>query len=124
LPQVQCFPGQLNQVFMNLIANAIDALDEGNQGRSFDEIANQIKITTSATTQEVTIRIADNGTGMPEEVRERIFEQGFTTKAVGKGTGLGMAISKSIIAQKHSGKITCTSQLGKGTELEICLPIN
>ncbi|MBP0011420.1 ATP-binding protein, partial [Roseofilum sp. Belize Diploria] len=123
LPQVQCFPGQLNQVFMNLIANAIDALDEGNQGRSFDEIANQIKITTSATAEEVTIRIADNGMGMPEEVRERIFEQGFTTKAVGKGTGLGMAIAKSIITQKHGGKITCTSQLGKGTELEISIPI-
>ncbi len=123
LPQVQCFPGQLNQVFMNLIANAIDALDEGNQGRSFDEIANQIKITTSATTQEVTIRIADNGMGMPDEVKERIFEQGFTTKVVGKGTGLGMAIAKSIIAQKHGGKITCTSQFGKGTELEISIPI-
>ncbi|WP_449314329.1 sensor histidine kinase [Roseofilum reptotaenium] len=123
LPQVQCFPGQLNQVFMNLIANAIDALESANEGCSFDEIANQIKITTSATTQEVTIRIADNGMGMPEEVRERIFEQGFTTKAVGKGTGLGMAIAQSIIAQKHGGKITCTSQLGKGTQLEISIPI-
>jgi len=124
LPQVKCFPGQLNQVFMNLMANAIDALDQVNQGRSFGEITNQIKITTSATAQEVTIRITDNGMGMTEEVRERIFEQGFTTKAVGKGTGLGMAIAKSIITQKHAGKITCTSQLGKGTELEICLPLS
>nr|WP_318730346.1 AAA family ATPase [Roseofilum sp. Guam] len=123
LPEVQCFPGQLNQVFMNLMANAIDALDEGNQGCSFDEIANQIKITTSATVEKVIVTIADNGMGMPEEVRERIFEQGFTTKAVGKGTGLGMAIAQSIIAQKHGGKITCTSQLGKGTQLEISIPI-
>ena len=123
LPEVHCFPGQLNQVFMNLIANAIDALEEGNQGRSFEEIANQIKISTSATAQEVTIGIADNGMGMPEEVRERIFEQGFTTKAVGKGTGLGMAIAKSIVVQKHGGKITCTSQLGKGTELTLSIPV-
>jgi len=126
LPQVQCFPGQLNQVFMNLIANAIDALDEGNQGRSFDEIeiANQIKIATSATAEEVTIRIADNGMGMPDEVRERIFEQGFTTKSVGKGTGLGMAIAYQIVVEKHGGKITCNSELGKGTEFAIAIPLD
>ncbi|MBP0030774.1 AAA family ATPase [Roseofilum sp. Guam] len=123
LPEVECFPGQLNQVFMNLIANAIDALDEGNQGRSFDEIANQIKISTSATAQEVTICIADNGMGMPDEVKERIFEQGFTTKAVGKGTGLGMAIAKSIVEEKHGGAIICNSELGKGTELVVSLSV-
>ncbi|OJJ12528.1 hypothetical protein BI308_25640 [Roseofilum reptotaenium AO1-A] len=123
LPEVHCFPGQLNQVFMNLIANAIDALESANEGCSFDEIANQIKIITSATPQEVTINIVDNGTGMPEEVRERIFEQGFTTKAVGKGTGLGMAIAHQIIEEKHGGTIDCYSQISKGTEFMISLPL-
>ncbi|MDJ1184156.1 trifunctional serine/threonine-protein kinase/ATP-binding protein/sensor histidine kinase [Roseofilum casamattae] len=125
IPEVRCFPGQLNQVFMNLIANAIDALDEGNAGRSFEEIAanaNRITIATSATSAEVVIRIADNGVGMPEEVKQRIFEQGFTTKGVGKGTGLGMAIARQIVEEKHGGTIACTSQLGKGTEFAIALP--
>jgi signal transduction histidine kinase len=72
----------------------------------------------------VTIRIADNGTGMPKDVKERIFEQGFTTKAVGKGTGLGMAIAHQIITEKHGGKITCTSELGKGTEFAIEIPLD
>ncbi|MDJ1180316.1 AAA family ATPase [Roseofilum sp. BLCC_M91] len=126
LPEVESFPGQINQVFMNLIANAIDALDETNQGRSFDEITenpNLIRIKTSATAQEVTIQIADNGIGMPLEVQERLFEQGFTTKAVGKGTGLGMAIAYQIIVEKHGGTITCTSELGKGTEFTIRLSV-
>jgi len=126
LPEVQCFPGQINQVFMNLIANAIDALEETNQGRSFDEIAanpNQITLKTSATAKEVTVRITDNGIGMPPEVKERIFEQGFTTKAVGKGTGLGMAIAHQIIVEKHGGTIVCNSELGKGTEFMIHLPV-
>ncbi|MDJ1182466.1 trifunctional serine/threonine-protein kinase/ATP-binding protein/sensor histidine kinase [Roseofilum casamattae] len=127
LPEVQCFPGQLNQVFMNLIANAIDALDEGNNGRSFDEIAarpNQIEIRTFIEHQQVKICIRDNGTGMPEEVQERIFEQGFTTKGVGKGTGLGMAIALSIIEEKHGGRISCHSELGKGTEFAIAIPLD
>jgi len=109
---------------MNLIANAIDALDEGNQGRSFDEIANQIKIITSATMEEVIIRIADNGMGMLEEVKRRIFEQGFTTKAVGKGTGLGMAIARQIVEEKHGGVLSCQSELDKGTEFTISLPVH
>jgi signal transduction histidine kinase len=125
-PEVQCFPGQLNQVFMNLIANAIDALEEANQERSFEEIVanpNQITIKTSAMAEKVAIYIADNGTGMLEEVQERIFEQGFTTKAVGKGTGLGMAIAHQIIVEKHGGTIICCSELGKGTEFMIRLPV-
>ena len=95
LREVRCFPGQLNQVFTNSIANAIDALEEGNKGRSFAEIAanpNRITICTESTSEEVIISIGDNGMGMPEPVKARIFEQGFTTKGVGKGTGLGMAI--------------------------------
>ncbi|MBP0012965.1 MAG: AAA family ATPase [Roseofilum sp. SBFL] len=124
IPVLKCYAGQLNQVFMNLIANAIDALDEKNQERSFDEIANQIKITTFATAQEVTICIADNGMGMLEEVKRRIFEQGFTTKAVGKGTGLGMAIARQIVEEKHGGVLSCQSELDKGTEFTISLPVH
>lgn len=126
LPEVECFPGQLNQVFMNLIANAIDALESTNEGRSFEEIVanpNQITIKTSAMAEKVAIYIADNGTGMLEEVKERIFEQGFTTKAVGKGTGLGMAIAYQIIVEKHGGTIVCNSELGKGTEFIIHLSV-
>ena len=127
LPSVQCFPGQLNQVFMNLIANAIDALEESNSGRSFAEIAanpNRISIAAKATAEQVTICIADNGTGMPQEVKQRIFEQGFTTKAVGKGTGLGMAIAQQIVEEKHGGGIACRSQVNKGTEFFISLPLS
>ncbi|WP_264321547.1 trifunctional serine/threonine-protein kinase/ATP-binding protein/sensor histidine kinase [Zarconia navalis] len=127
LPEVQCFPGQLNQVFMNLIANAIDALDDGNAGRSFEEIAanpNRITISTEATSEEIIIRISDNGVGMPEDIKQRIFEQGFTTKGVGKGTGLGMAIARQIVEEKHGGTISCTSEPGIGTEFAIALSRN
>ncbi|MDY6939656.1 MAG: AAA family ATPase [Cyanobacteriota bacterium] len=124
IPEVECFPGQLNQVFMNLIANAIDALDEGSRERSFEEILanpDRIQIGTEATSEGVIIHISDNGVGMPEEVQKRIFEQGFTTKGVGKGTGLGMAIARQIVEEKHGGTISCTSEPGKGTEFAIAL---
>ncbi|MBE9039784.1 hypothetical protein IQ235_03120 [Oscillatoriales cyanobacterium LEGE 11467] len=126
IPEVQCFPGQLNQVFMNLIANAIDALEDGNGDRRFEEIAanpNRITIATEATSEEITIEISDNGVGMSGEVRQRIFEQGFTTKAVGKGTGLGMAIARQIVEEKHGGTISCTSEPGIGTQFAIALPV-
>ncbi|MDJ1182464.1 ATP-binding protein [Roseofilum sp. BLCC_M143] len=125
---MQCFPGQLNQVFMNLLANAIDAFDEVNQGKSFAEIeANPNRITIETEKhdrQQVRIRITDNGCGMKPETVDRIFEQGFTTKAIGKGTGLGMAIALSIIEEKHGGRIRCRSQLGKGTEFTIAIPLH
>ncbi|MDY6937966.1 MAG: AAA family ATPase [Cyanobacteriota bacterium] len=123
---IQCFPGQLNQVFTNLIANAIDALEEGNSGRSFEEIAanpDRITIKTEMTPETLLIEIADNGIGMPEEVVRRIFEQGFTTKEVGKGTGLGMAIAREIVENKHSGTISCTSEHRRGTQFAIVLPV-
>ena len=126
LPEADCFPGQLNQVFMNLIANSIDALEESNEGRSFQEIAaapNQIVIRTEATAEKISIHISDNGRGMPEAVKARIFEQGFTTKKVGKGTGLGLAIAHQIIQEKHGGVLSCTSEIGKGTTFTIELPI-
>lgn len=126
LPEVQCFPGQLNQVFMNLIANSIDALEESNQGRSFEEISahpNQITIATEMTPEQVIVRIADNGIGMSQAVKQRIFEQGFTTKGVGRGTGLGLAIARQIVVDKHEGYLKVQSQIGQGTEFLICLPL-
>ncbi|MBD2182327.1 AAA family ATPase [Planktothrix sp. FACHB-1375] len=127
LPLIECFPGQLNQVFMNTIANAIDALDESNISRSFAEIKanpNFITITTSVENKRVKIAIADNGCGMTESVKEKIFDHLFTTKAVGKGTGLGLAIARQIIVEKHGGRIDVNSVPGQGTEFAIWLPAN
>ena len=128
LPEIDCFPGQLNQVFMNLLANAIDALEERSVGQSFKDIVNYKNRIVLKTFQEiesqVVVQIADNGTGMTDEVKQRFFEQGFTTKSVGKGTGLGMAIARQIVEEKHGGTITCHSELGKGTEFTIQLPLH
>ncbi|MEM8640647.1 MAG: response regulator [Cyanobacteria bacterium P01_G01_bin.54] len=126
LPEVQCFPGQFNQVCMNILANAIDAFDEANQGKTYQEIEanpNQITIATSVINAQVQIQIQDNGCGMKPETVERIFEQGFTTKEVGKGTGLGMAIAHQIITEKHGGIIECHSEIGQGTTFIITLPL-
>ncbi|MDZ7959958.1 MAG: ATP-binding sensor histidine kinase [Aulosira sp. DedQUE10] len=126
LPQIECFPGQLNQVFMNILANAIDALEESNTGRIFTEIQanpNQIIITTSVQDQSVKITIADNGLGIEEEVKQKIFDHLFTTKGVSKGTGLGLAIARQIIVEKHEGLINVKSSPGIGTEFEIQIPI-
>ena len=127
LPQIHCFPGQLNQVFMNILANAIDALDESNQGRTFADIQakpNRITIQTSVHEQKyVKIQIADNGIGMTEDVKQKIFDSLFTTKGVGKGTGLGLAIARQIIVEKHGGTIDVKSALGEGTEFTITLMI-
>ena len=126
LPQVECFPGQLNQVFMNILANAIDALDESNTGRSFEEIKanpNRITIKTSMENQGVKIAIADNGKGMNESVKQRIFEHLFTTKGVGKGTGLGLAIARQIVEETHNGKLNFNSVASEGTEFFIEIPL-
>jgi signal transduction histidine kinase len=126
LPQIQCFPGQLNQVIMNILANAIDALDESNQERDFEDIQqnpNQITVTTSIENNHAKISIADNGKGMSEAVKSKIFDHLFTTKAVGKGTGLGLAIARQIVEEKHGGTIEVNSILGQGTEFIIRLPI-
>ncbi|MEG5001747.1 trifunctional serine/threonine-protein kinase/ATP-binding protein/sensor histidine kinase [Microcoleus sp. B4-D4] len=124
LPQVECYAGQLNQVFMNLLSNAIDALEDLNQGFSYQEIANQITIKTelSENKKQVIIQIKDNGIGMIAEVQTKIFEHLFTTKGVGKGTGLGLAIARQIIVEKHGGAIHVNSRLGEGTEFIITLP--
>ncbi|MEH2159281.1 ATP-binding sensor histidine kinase [Nostoc sp.] len=126
LPQIECFPGQLNQVFMNILANAIDALDESNINRSFEEIKinpNRIIIKTSLEIKGVKITITDNGNGMPEEVKQKIFDHLFTTKAVGKGTGLGLAIARQIVEETHGGKLSFNSVLGEGTEFIIEIPV-
>ncbi|MEH2324695.1 MAG: AAA family ATPase [Nostoc sp.] len=126
LPKIKCFPGQLNQVFMNILANAIDALEESNHGRDFQDIqlnCNQIIITSYLEEDRIKIIIADNAKGMTEEVKQKIFDHLFTTKAVGKGTGLGLAIAHQIVEETHSGKLLCTSVLGQGTEFVITLPV-
>ncbi|MEH2197006.1 trifunctional serine/threonine-protein kinase/ATP-binding protein/sensor histidine kinase [Nostoc sp.] len=126
LPPVECFPGQLNQVFMNILANAIDALDESNQGRSFEKIKtnpNCITITTSVENDLVKIAIADNGKGMNESVKQKIFDHLFTTKGVGNGTGLGLAIARQIVEETHGGKLSFNSVLGQGTEFVIEIPV-
>ncbi|AVH62117.1 trifunctional serine/threonine-protein kinase/ATP-binding protein/sensor histidine kinase [Nostoc sp. 'Peltigera membranacea cyanobiont' N6] len=125
LPQVECFPGQLNQVFMNILANAIDALEESNQGRSFAEVQanpNCITIQTSVENEMIKIAIADNGKGMNEQIKSKIFDHLFTTKAVGKGTGLGLAIARQIVEETHGGKLSFNSVLGEGTEFIIEIP--
>lgn len=127
LPLVECYPGQLNQVFMNIITNSLDALYERDKKRTFDEIKQQpsvINIATEVVNKNyIKIRIADNGSGMSRELQKRLFDPFFTTKPVGKGTGLGMSISYSIITEKHAGSLKCFSIPGKGTELVIEIPI-
>ena len=127
LPLVECYPGQLNQVFMNILANAIDALEEANTKRTYQQIKdnpNQITIRTSVIdSQSVQIAIADNGPGIPEHIQERIFAPFFTTKPVGKGTGMGMSISHQIITEKHGGQLKFSSKPGQGTEFVIQIPI-
>ncbi|MCC5646905.1 hybrid sensor histidine kinase/response regulator [Nostoc sp. CHAB 5824] len=128
IPQIECYIGQLNQVFMNILANAIDALEEITQKRNFANITtnpNQIAICTQLTddSQRVQLRIQDNGIGMSEEIKQRIFDHLFTTKEIGKGTGLGLAIAYQIVCQKHQGLLSVNSVLGQGTEFIITLPL-
>ncbi|MEH2374445.1 trifunctional serine/threonine-protein kinase/ATP-binding protein/sensor histidine kinase [Nostoc sp.] len=124
LPLVECFAGQLNQVFMNLLANAIDALEESNTERSLSAILanpNCITIQTrvAESGQHILIKIADNGVGMSPEVKQKVFDHLFTTKPVGKGTGLGLAIARQIVVEGHGGSLSCTSELEQGTEFVI-----
>ncbi|MHC5861007.1 sensor histidine kinase [Nostoc sp.] len=127
LPLVECYAGQLNQVFMNVINNAIDALDMCNLQRSLQEIdSNPSKIIISTkliSDNRVVVKIADNGPGMTQEVKKKLFDPFFTTKPVGQGTGLGLSISYQIVVQKHSGVLRCESELGKGTEFWIEIPL-
>ncbi|HEY9851990.1 MAG TPA: AAA family ATPase [Leptolyngbyaceae cyanobacterium] len=136
LRKVECYGGQLNQVFMNILANAIDAMEEErvvsekeiristkleNRPLIIDE--EESKYSSIPNTQFVIIRIKDNGPGMTEEVRSKLFNPFFTTKPIGKGTGLGLSISYQIVVEKHGGKIECISAPGEGTEFVIMIPI-
>jgi GAF domain-containing protein len=119
LPLVECYAGQLNQVFMNILANALDALEEcpsGHQGL--------IRLWTEKVGDDhIAIHIMDNGGGIPEAIQPRLFDPFFTTKEVGKGTGLGLSISYQIVTEKHGGKLTCYATPGESTEFVIELPI-
>jgi two-component system NtrC family sensor kinase len=121
LPPVECYPGQLNQVFMNLLANAIDALDEIRTTEKTPAINIRTQL---ADHNQVTISIADNGIGISEKIKKRIFDPFFTTKSVGKGTGMGLAISHQIITEKHGGSLQCAANPQRGTEFIITIPIS
>jgi two-component system, NtrC family, sensor kinase len=116
LPLVNCFAGQLNQVFMNILSNAIDALPK-------TTINPTIRIKTELVGDRVVITIADNGVGITPDIQKRLFDPFFTTKPIGQGTGLGLAISYQIIVEKHRGTLQCFSELGKGTQFRIEIPL-
>ncbi|MGL5061617.1 MAG: MASE1 domain-containing protein [Microcoleus sp.] len=127
MPKIKCYPGLLNQVFMNILDNAIDAVEVANQGRSFAENAahpNTIWIHTHRVKGDrIAISITDNGCGVSESLCTKIFDPFFTTKPIGKGTGLGLSTSYHIITEQHNGKLYCTSQLDFGTKFTIELPV-
>jgi signal transduction histidine kinase len=147
LPEVECYAGQLNQVFMNLLTNAIDALEEDAQANGTwqivsdkpqwnrqdgkiskiliqTEIIADTQITDMQSCDRLVIKISDNGNGIPYELRNRLFDLFFTTKPVGKGTGLGLSIAYQIITENHGGKLSFSSEVGKGTEFAIDIPLN
>lgn len=113
LPELECFPGQLNQVWMNILSNAIQAMPNGGN----------LTVTTFLDGEKIYVSIQDTGTGMSDEVKSRVFEAFFTTKDIGQGTGLGMSITASII-EKHHGTIQIESALGKGSTFTISLPVS
>jgi two-component system, NtrC family, sensor kinase len=127
LPLVECYAGQLNQVFMNLLSNAIDAIEDSNSTqntRTFEQATHCIWIQTEQFgCDRVRITIADSGCGIPEAVRSRLFNPFFTTKPVGKGTGLGLSISYQIVNERHQGELRCDSRLGEGSQFMIEIPI-
>ncbi len=132
IPIVNAYGGQLNQVFMNILSNAIDAIDESlnSQDAVTDRIASEISIITelkspiSDNSQPmVVIHIADNGYGISEGILKKLFDPFFTTKPVGKGTGLGLSISYQIVVEKHQGKLECSSTVGEGSEFRIEIPV-
>jgi signal transduction histidine kinase len=115
LPRIECAAGLVNQVFMNLLSNAIDALEFVSQP--------EIQICTTIDAGGLLVQISDNGPGIPEKLQHRLFDPFFTTKPVGKGTGLGLSISYQIIVEKHQGRLECHSTIGQGTEFRIWLPL-
>jgi len=123
LPLVECYAGQLNQVFMNILVNAIDALEDSLIQGKITHNKPEIQICTQQVDTKIVIRIIDNGPGIPEQVRQRLFDPFFTTKPVGKGTGLGLSISYQIITERHGGSLQCISSPNEGAEFIIQIPI-
>lgn len=126
LPFVECYAGELNQVFMNLLVNAIDVLEEKIEKTNDSPFClPKISISTKLlNSHRIAIHIADNGLGMTEKVQEKIFNPFFTTKPVGKGTGLGLAVSYQVVVDRHHGELNCSSTLGEGTEFVIEIPVS
>ncbi|MBF1999433.1 MAG: amino acid permease [Synechococcales cyanobacterium M58_A2018_015] len=122
LPPVECYAGQLNQVFMNILANAIDALEE-RLSLEPDHAATVQIYTQRLGSNQIQIRIADNGPGIPDAIRHQLFDPFFTTKPVGRGTGLGLSLSYDIITKKHNGQLRCLSLAGAGAEFIIEIPL-
>jgi len=124
LPDVKCYASQLNQVFMNILSNGIEALEEAIALQPEKQIQPILQIRTNIIEgNHVSIQIKDNGSGMPPEVREKVFNPFFTTKPIGKGTGLGLSISYQIVVERHGGRLSCNSQVGRGTEFFIEIPL-
>ncbi len=131
LPPIECYAVQLNQVLMNIISNAIDALDSTNLPTTRGNASGSVQPKTITIYTDVlpgdrhaVIRICDNGAGIPAEIQTRLFDPFFTTKPVGKGTGLGLSISYQIVVEKHGGNLKCSSVPGQGTEFWIEIPIS
>jgi signal transduction histidine kinase len=123
LPKIECYAGLMNQVFMNIISNAIDALESELNQNPETRSEPVIRISTKISPDNfLVISIADNGSGIPLEIQQRLFDPFFTTKPVGKGTGLGLSISYSIV-EKHRGQLKCISEIGQGTEFMIQIPV-
>ncbi len=127
IPLIECYPGQLNQVFMNIIANAIDAFEMDNLDyKNRINTDNIITIRTNILQEnsQLIIEIKDNRPGITENITKYLFDPFFTTKPVGKGTGLGLSISYKIVVEKHGGELKCLSEIGKGTSFLILIPLD
>ncbi len=125
LPLIECYAGLLNQVLMSLLVNAIDALESCQIAKNRSSLLKTITLRTKLlNAQTVLIQVADNGSGMTEQVKAKLFDPFFTTKEVGQGTGLGLAISHQIITKKHKGEIKCFSKPGQGAKFQIKLPVS
>jgi signal transduction histidine kinase len=122
LPKVECYAGELNQVFINILSNAIDAVEAIAPPRKI-EISTQTEITHSEQEAIISIEIRDNGTGIPEEIKDKVFDPFFTNKPIGQGTGLGLSVSYQIM-QKHNGTLSIDSKLGMGTTVKLTIPVS